>query len=101
MVGWNIDVALISPAGIGRGQHHVYASPDRGEQYAIATDPAQSRGVSHKQLRFLPSQQRQFVGVPGKRTFYLREVHPAAVLRETDGLFSKGCLSELERFAVG
>src|SRR6266481_2826808 len=46
------------------------------------------------------SQQRQFVGVPGKRTFYLREVHSAAVLGEIDGLFSRGGLGELEGLTV-
>src|ERR1700745_713743 len=77
------------------------AGRDRGEQYAISANPAQPRGVSHKQLGFPPSQQRQFVGIPDKRTFYLSKVKPAAVLGEIDRLFSKGCFRKLERFAVG
>src|SRR2546425_11558678 len=40
------------------------------------------------------------VGVPDKRTFYLSEVQPAAVLGEIDRLFSRGGLRELEWFAV-
>ena len=79
----------------------MYAVCDRGEQYAISADPGQSRGVSHKQFGFLPSQQRQFVSIPDKRTFYLSEVQLAAVLGEIDRLFSKGCFRKLEWFAVG
>ncbi len=55
VVGWNVDVPFIGPARIRGRELHVNASADRREQYAIAAKPAQSRGVSHEQLRFPPS----------------------------------------------